>query len=118
MTRNFSHHDRHINHPLGTVDAAGRLSLGRNDRLLGPSLLCAAATATPARLYTRFLDDPLPPDDWTEVSVVAPIGRYPHLRLTGPALRPLLHQARLEYPVRVRIRVVLEAHQIVLKRVR
>lgn len=118
MTRNSSRHDRHINHRLGTIDAAGRLSLGRIDRLLGPGLLYAAATATPQRLYIRFLDDPVPPDGWTTLSVVAPIGRYPHLRLTGRALRPLLHQAHLEYPVRVRIRVLLDTHQIVLERVR
>lgn len=119
MKRLSPHHHRQSSDVrYGTIDAAGRLSIGRVDQMLGPGLSYAAATAVPRRLYIRFLDDPTPPPGWSEVPVIAHPGRYPHVRLTGPALHRLLHQARLEYPAPVRIRIDIASHQIILGRVR
>jgi hypothetical protein len=103
---------------FGTIDAEGRLSLGRVDRVLGPGLMFAAAAATPKRLVVRFLDGPIPPAMWVPVPVITTRGRYPHLRLSGSALRQLLNRAALSYPVHVRVRISVESNQIVVERVR
>lgn len=111
-------HKTHRPHRIGTIDTAGRLSLGAVDRILGPGLRFAAAVATKHRLIIRFLDTPDPPEGWVPVPVIRVPGRYPHLRLTGPDLRAQLRSAGLVYPVAVHLGVSIESRQIVLRRVR
>ena len=102
----------------GTLDAAGRLSLGRVDALLGPGLRFAAAISTGRRVVVRFFDAPELPEGWVPVPVVRRDDGYPHLRFTGPKLRRLLETARLSYPIRVHVAISIEARQVALWRVR
>ena len=118
LTSRLSLHLRHRTECLGTIDAAGRFSIGRVDRDLGPSLRFAAITATKSRLVIRFLDIPDPPEGWVLVPVACPAGRYPHLRLTGPVIRSELRKVGLEYPVRVQFVASLESRQVVMRRIR
>jgi hypothetical protein len=111
--------ERHRRSPIATIDDAGRLSLGRIDRLLGPGLLAAAAIATPHRLVIRFLDDPQQlPDSWVPVPVRRPAGRYPYLSLSGRELRDLLKLANLEYPVRVTFAIMIDGRTVSFWRLR
>jgi len=103
---------------IGTIDAAGRLSLGAIDAALGPDLRFAAAFATKHRLIVRFLDTPDAPAGWVSVPVIRKVGRYPHLRLTGPRLRPLRRLAGLDCRVAVHIAMSVESRQIALWRIR
>ena len=118
MSTRRTQHDRHRAERIGTIDAAGRFSLGRVDRALGPDLRLAAATATRSRLVIRFLDTPDIPEGWVSVPVIRAMGRYPHLRLTGSGIRRELEAVGLAFPVRVHIRTSVESRQIILWRVR
>ncbi|MEJ6512255.1 MAG: hypothetical protein QNL59_00490 [Actinomycetota bacterium] len=53
MRNQRARHDRHRAERFGTIDAAGRFSLGRVDRRLGPGLEFAAVIATKSRLIVR-----------------------------------------------------------------
>jgi len=103
---------------LASIDPGGRLSLGRIERRIGMRLERAFAFASPNRFVVRFSDDVAPPPGWVQVPIVRLPGRYPHLCLTSQALRPLLTRARLGYPVRVRVKVVVEAGQCIVEAVR
>ncbi|MEI7624313.1 MAG: hypothetical protein WCJ88_12215 [Actinomycetes bacterium] len=118
MRNQRARHDRHRAERFGTIDAAGRFSLGRVDRSLGPDLRFAGVIATKSRLIVRFLDTPDPPEGWELVPVVRQAGRYPHLRLTGLAIRSELRKVGLDYPVCVQFVTSLESRQVVMRRIR
>jgi hypothetical protein len=118
MTSTSVRRERHRRYLAATIDDAGRVSLGRVDRLLGPGLQMAAAIATPHRLVIRFLDDPVVPELWVPVPVRRPAGRYPYLSLSGPALRELLTRAHVEYPVRVVFTVSLDGRTVSVRAMR
>jgi hypothetical protein len=118
MTSSHARRHRYDTILLAAIDPGGRLSLGRIERRIGMRLERAFVFASPNRLVVRFSDDVCPPPGWVEVPVVRLPGRYPHLRLTGPGLRALLTRARLSYPVRARVKVVVEAGQCTVVAVR
>lgn len=102
---------------VATIDAAGRLSLGRIQRLVGPSLY-ASVIGTSARLAIRFQDDFEPPPGWILVSVISPPGRYPYLRLSGPEVRKHLARAGLTYPTNVVYEISPQARLLTMRRIR
>lgn len=118
MTASRACHHRYDATLLASIDPGGRLSLGRIERRLGMTLERAFVFATPSRLVVRFCDEHSPPPGWVEAPVVRAPGRYPHLRLTGLAVRPLLSRAGVVYPVRVRVTAVIEASQCTVAAVR
>jgi hypothetical protein len=118
MTAVQTRHCRYDSILLASIDPGGRVSLGRIERRLGMRLERAFVFASHNRLAVRFSDDMAPPPGWVEAPIVRAPGRYPHLRLTGRGLRPLLARARLSYPVRTRVKVVVEAGQCIIEAVR